>query len=72
MEAIDPAVLAVTPLLKPPPGVVSNFVDPDSCSRITIIVGIVCLVIMLLLVFARIYVAFGITRVPGIDDCKTG
>ncbi|OCL10074.1 hypothetical protein AOQ84DRAFT_290010, partial [Glonium stellatum] len=66
---MDPEILANTPALAPPPGVVPNFVNPQSRADQTRIVICVTLPIMVILLALRIYTRLRKTRAFGADDC---
>ena len=70
MDGIPPAVLAVTPAGKPPPGVQSNFIDPYSEGPIMVVVGTLTTVMMLAFVSARLYSTSRITHSLGTEDCR--
>ena len=61
--------LATIPVASPPPGVTSNFVNPESLAPTIIAVSVASSVLCLLQLSARIYGAIRITRSPGLDDC---
>lgn len=56
------------PSMPPPPGVTSNFVNPENNSSILIIVCTICLVFLLLFVSLRMYTRLWISRSFGLDD----
>jgi hypothetical protein len=60
--------LANTPLFPPPPGVVSNFVNPENRGGILIAVSAVCLALLLIFVPLRLYTRIRITQSFGLDD----
>lgn len=59
------------PLLDPPPGVKSNFKDPESWAYESIATTAVCFSLMLPFFVLRIYARAVITRSLGWDDCKS-
>ena len=69
-EPTDPAVLAVTPAGKPPPGVIPNFTNPPSNGHILIEVGSVLVALMLVFVGVRMYTKLKIVGKTTPDDCK--
>lgn len=62
--------LSKIPLMKPPPGEVSNFINPPSIGNAIIIVQVVFLTLMLGFVALRIYTRGFLNRSLGWDDCK--
>lgn len=62
--------LNTTPGIPPPPGVTSNFVNPESCAHIPRIVIAISIPIMTICVLMRLYTRLFVTRTFGIDDCK--
>ena len=58
------------PALKPPPGVIPNFVNPPSQAYVTVVVLAICLAITTPVVLLRIYVRHFINRRLWWDDCK--
>ena len=68
---MDPtAALATMPAAPPPPGQVTNFVDPPSRQAAIIGVSAMMMVLTLLFVSLRLYSTFRITRSRGLEDCK--
>lgn len=65
MEGFD---LSKIPLQAPPPGVVSNFENPDSLSALPKVFIYVTLPPMALFLVLRFYVRSTISRKVGIDD----
>ncbi len=61
---------ASLPVAPPPPGIISNFIDPPT--RVPVIIGLeaVFLTLMLLTVAMRIYVRMRVTKIWGFEDCK--
>ena len=55
---------------KPPPGLHSNFVNPDSLRTPEIAVNAVFVSLATLAVVVRIYAKAVVTRATGWDDCK--
>ncbi|PHH74102.1 hypothetical protein CDD82_5102 [Ophiocordyceps australis] len=60
--------LGTTPLVPPPSGQESNFVDPVSYANQYYIVAGICTALMTMLVVVRLYIRFLITRTPWWDD----
>lgn len=58
------------PALRPPPGVMSNFVNPPSYEQTLTVMEGVLVPLMLLAVLVRLYVRAKITRTWGWDDCE--
>lgn len=58
------------PGLKPPPGVVPNFVDPPSQSAANVATQSICMILGTVCVFIRLYTRFFIVRSHGWEDCK--
>jgi len=65
MEGFD---FSKIPLQPPPPGVVSNFVNPDSLSALPKVFIYVTLPPMVLFLVLRFYVRITISRKVGTDD----
>ena len=59
-----------TPPVPPPPGVISNFTDPDSLSATCLAINVSFLAIAGVFVILRFYTRACITRRVGWDDCK--
>ena len=59
-----------TPMAAPPPGVIPNFVNPDSRGGETIVTVTICLALMVPFFVMRIYSRAFVTRSLGWDDCK--
>lgn len=57
--------------LPPPPGIVPNFVNPESRAYINTVMHSVCLTLVTLFLAIRIYTRKFICRWLGWDDCKT-
>ena len=57
------------PAIPPPPGVVSNFENPETLASSIIGVNVTFLSLMLIVVFIRIYARSFIVRSLGWDDC---
>jgi len=68
---IPPEMLAQLPALQPPPGVVPNFVNPQSIAHQTRTAIYVTLPLMLLFLVLRLYTRLRILRAVGADDCKS-
>ena len=63
--------LSHTPFLKPPPGVVPNFVDPVSQARDVIVINVIWITLMLCFVAMRLYTKGRLLGNLGWDDCKS-
>lgn len=59
------------PAIKPPDGVIPDFIHPESRAHYCIAVHTVVLTIATLFIAMRMYVKLRITRSPGWDDCKS-
>ena len=70
LPPLTPEQMAVTPAGMPPPGVIPNFVNPDTRGPVLIIVGTIFMVLMLVLATLRYYTKFFIVRKTSWDDCK--
>lgn len=68
MEYLTPAELYEIPALPPPPGVVSNFVNPETRSPLVIAITVICLALMWPIFVLRIYTKIWLTRNFGWDD----
>ncbi|KAL8637703.1 MAG: hypothetical protein Q9228_005053 [Teloschistes exilis] len=68
--ALDPSnpALAKYPLASPPPGVIPNFVNPESHAYQLIITVAVCLALVVIAVSMRLYTKQFITKSMGWDD----
>ncbi|TVY78302.1 hypothetical protein LSUE1_G004229 [Lachnellula suecica] len=65
---MDSGYLDSTPVRPPPPGQVSNFVDPVSRSyQLVIIIGVFTALVSIF-VLLRLYIRLGVTKSYGIDD----
>ena len=53
-----------------PPGVTSNFVNPVSDAYQLIIINVICILLCVLLIGARLYSKTRVTHNLGWDDCK--
>lgn len=60
------------PALSPPPGVESNFENPQSRSSLTVIPSAAIVGITIILVFTRMYTKVYILKSVGWDDCTSG
>ena len=70
---MDPAAmekLLEGPGLKPPPGIIPNFIDPPSLYGINIAVNSTCLIVATICVAIRAYTKFVIMRIHGWEDCE--
>ncbi|KAF2973000.1 hypothetical protein GQX73_g499 [Xylaria multiplex] len=68
LQSLTPEQLAQLPVVPPPPGVQSNFDNPDSNAASGIIAISVILALMLLVVAMRMYSRIVIVKNPGPDD----
>lgn len=62
--------LTNTPAGAPPPGQVTNFVNPPSQQGVIIAVSVVMMIFTLLAVSLRLFASFRVTRAPGAEDCE--
>ena len=62
---MDPSL---TPLLPPPPGITSNFVNPPSCADATIWTGSITLALAVLFFLTRLYSSIRFTHSAAYDD----
>lgn len=53
----------------PPPGVIPNFVNPESRGPVSVIVCTIAMVLMISFVMIRFYAKLGIIRRRNWDDC---
>jgi hypothetical protein len=67
---MDPALLANLTLGPPPPGVVSNFVNPETRKSQGEISMTFCMAVGAVAILLRIYVKVFITKLYGWDDCE--
>lgn len=58
------------PVINPPPGTTSNFVNPKTVAPGLIAINAVFVPLMLISVAIRVYVKGSILRAIGWDDCK--
>lgn len=63
---IDPSAI---PAAAPPPGVTSNFVNPESLASTTMGIGICMLVLTAFVVTVRLFSNYKAARGLGWDDC---
>ncbi len=61
---------ATTPVLAPPPGVKSNFVDPYSRGPMLVQLNAILLTLVMLFFMMRMWTRVFITRSLGWDDCE--
>lgn len=61
--------LSTIPLVAPPPGMSSNFVDPESLANTIMAIGILMLVLTAFVVIVRLFTNYYGTRGLGLDDC---
>lgn len=59
-----------TPALLPPPGMHSNFLNPESHANQTIVACSIVTAIMILFLVARMYTKIYLTHSVGWDDCE--
>jgi hypothetical protein len=69
-DAIDPALLVNMTLRPPPPGVDSNFVNPQTLRSQGEIGMIFCIIVGAAFVALRFYVKVVVTKSYNWDDCK--
>ncbi|MCJ1265998.1 hypothetical protein MMC22_005880 [Lobaria immixta] len=70
MASLPPDIdLSVFPVAAPPPGMTSNFIDPESLATTTMGIGIVMLLLTIFVVIARLFSNYRATRGLGWDDC---
>lgn len=62
--------LSKIPLMKPPPGMTSNFINPSSIGNAIIIVNVIFVTLMFGFVTLRIYTKGFLSRSLGLDDCE--
>lgn len=67
--SFEEQLLDMLPGMAPPPGVTSNFVDPQSLQIYNVITLTVCMTISTLFVAMRIYTNARITRSLNWEDC---
>lgn len=60
-----------TPLMPPPDGVQSNYVDPEDQTIFIITSNVLCLVFVTVFVALRLYTKVFIARRISLDDCAT-
>lgn len=65
---MTPEQLASTPLMLPPPGVQTNFINPESLAPRGIAASAVILAIMVMILALRLYAKYFLLRKPGWDD----
>ena len=71
-QSLPPGVdLNKVPIQAPPPGTVSNFVNPPSFAPAVAGVSIVIIVLEVFVVAARLYTNSQSRRKIWLDDCKT-
>lgn len=69
LETIPLAILEQLPGMTPPPGQVSNFVDPPNLSVAVAVVLTICSVLMTVAVGLRVYSKLDSARSFSLDDC---
>lgn len=67
---INPEHLADFPALRPPSGIIPNFIDPYTRGPIIVIVGSILIAIMTIFVVGRIYTNMCIHRKLQWGDCR--
>lgn len=63
--------IELLPIFPPPPGQVSNFIDPDDQMTATVSIHVVCLAFLTVFVVMRIYTRRYIIGKLRLDDCMT-
>lgn len=71
LAQIPPEALSHIPAGVPPPGVISNFENPQSEAKLIIIISTICLCFMIPIARIRVYSRIWITRSFGWDDGKS-
>lgn len=64
----DPMALATTPVVEPPNGTISNFVNPETRTELSVTVTSVIMAISLLFYFNRVYVKLYLMKRVTWDD----
>ena len=59
------------PALFPPPGVTSNFINPETRASALVITSILCTTLVVFCVAVRFYTKIHIKHAWGLDDCKS-
>ena len=59
-----------TPAMKPPEGLLPNFVDPPTQDRSNIILHTICLILVTIFLGIRLYTRHFISHWLSWDDCK--
>ena len=67
---VDPAYLANYVSLRPPDGLIPNFVDPYTRGPVILIVGSILIALMMIFVLVRVYIKTCINRKVHWDDCQ--
>ena len=60
------------PALFPPPGVTSNFVNPETRGPALVVTSAICITLMVVCVAVRFYTKIHIKKTWGWDDCSYG
>ncbi|KAL8713319.1 MAG: hypothetical protein Q9220_002518 [cf. Caloplaca sp. 1 TL-2023] len=60
--------LSMVPAGKPPPGVTPNLIDPSNLEAVTIAIGVLMIVLTAIVVSARLYTTFFLSRSAGWED----
>lgn len=66
----DMQALLLGPGLKPPAGVLPNFLDPYSYKDYVVLTLVLCLAVSTLLVVIRMYARSMIAKNFGLEDCR--
>lgn len=70
MASIPPGIdLSKIPMAPPPPGINSNFVNPESLATPAIVIGVSMLVMTAFVVIVRLFSNYHAARGLGWDDC---
>lgn len=64
------AMIANTPVEKPPPGQQPNFIDPENLSAVFISLVSIANLLALVFVVLRIYARVRLRTLPTADDCE--
>ena len=70
MSTMNATLIALSPALKPPLGVLPNFHNPPSQRTANVVCQTLCLIISTLCVSIRMYTKFFIIRSHGCEDCE--
>lgn len=69
MSSLPPGV--VPPAMQPPPGEISNFVDPETRGPMYIAVATIFMGLATIFVMVRLWARLYIQRKPWWDDCES-